>query len=79
MKYYDIVASKRKIMAKFNAGEVDVVEVLRFIDNARKNACFSMADDMQGRLDDYITKQEARYKAWHPDNHKDADVKGANV
>lgn len=76
MKYYDIVASKRKIMAKFNAGEVDVVEVLRFIDNARKNACFSMAEDMQGRLDDYITKQEARYKAWQPDNHKDADSKG---
>lgn len=76
MKYYEIVASKRKIQAKFYTDEVDVVEVLRFIDNARKNSCFSMADDMQGRLDDYITKQEARYKAWHPDNHKDADSKG---
>ena len=73
MKYYDVVVSKRKIMAKFYTDEIDVVEVLRFIDNARKNSCFSMADDMQGRLDDYITKQEARYKAWHPDNHKDAD------
>ena len=76
MKYYDIIAAKRKIMAKFYDDTVDVVEVLEFIDNARKCGCFSIAADMQGRLDDYITKQEARYKAWHPDNHKDADSKG---
>ena len=73
MNYNEIIIQKQNIMAKFNEHNVDVIEVLRFIDNARKSNCEDIADDMQGRLDDYITKQEARYKAWQPDNHKDAD------
>lgn len=64
MKYYDIIAAKRKIMAKFNEHNVDVIEVLRFIDNARKSNCEAIADDMQRRLDDHMDKVESGLKSW---------------
>lgn len=58
MKYYTIVALKRKIMNKFYTANVDVKEVERFIENARSSNCEAIADDMQKRLDGYKAWQE---------------------
>ena len=64
MKYFEIVAQKRKIMEKFNEHNVDVLEVLRFINNARSSNCEAIADDMQRRLDDHMEKLDAGLKSW---------------
>lgn len=64
MKYYQIVSLKRKIMGKFNAGTVDIGEVSDFIDKAVKSGCFSVAEDMQKRLDDHIAKKESGIRSW---------------
>jgi hypothetical protein len=64
LPHYKIVSLKRKIMAKFNAGNVNVDEVSHFVMKAEKSGCFAIAEEMQKRLDNHIRAKEAGIRSW---------------